>query len=98
MKQTKALYIVVITVASLVIGVLLARAIIVRCGMMPYEEDMAIRWLLGVFGVKYPAPEDIQDVGLYSIVLACWAGVAAVLVLVSKFAKRTHSRRKSIKK
>lgn len=97
MKHTKALYIVLITVASLVLGVLLARAIIVRSGMMSYEEDMAIRWLLGVFGVKDPAPEDIQDVGLYSIVLACWASVAAALVLVWKFAKRMHRRRKPIR-
>nr|WP_159834625.1 hypothetical protein [Burkholderia sp. 8Y] len=97
MKRTKVLYIVTITVASLVIGILLARAIIVRCGMMPYEEDMAIRWLLGLFGLEYPAPEDIQDVGIYSIVLACWASVAAVLISVLKFAKRMDRRRKSIK-
>ncbi|WP_244849281.1 hypothetical protein [Caballeronia sp. SL2Y3] len=82
-------------IGSVIGGVWLTRAIVIREDEMPYWMDVATRRLLAAFGANDPPIEDIIDTSLLATFLLCWM-VASIGMLclwrVAKWWRATQHR------
>jgi hypothetical protein len=76
-----------LVIVSLLIGVAMARFILIHSGEFPLWIDAVIRHSLEALGVDVIGIEDMEDMLLLETQLACWIFAALVMFAVFRFSR-----------